>query len=138
MFLQLDFSIFPNSWKRLKIEIFEYQLRLHFQIFSNSLNIWEIGIFDVSLFSDKDFGQSICDGQGSQSWILIYATIFWQFEGYLSYRNMTSLIVSFEAQVKKFFIWYKGYVPFSRYSSLYIFNHLMIYQIWDVIMSISS
>ena len=31
-----------------------------------------------------------------------------------------------------------GNVPFSRYSSLCIFNHLMIYQICDFIMSIST
>ena len=37
-----------------------------------------------------------------------------------------------------FFILWKTYVLFSRYSSFCIFNHLMIYQIWGVMMSISS
>ena len=32
----------------------------------------------------------------------------------------------------------KSYVPFSRYSSFCIFNHSMIYQICDVMMSISA
>ena len=35
----LDFSIFPNSRKRT----------LYFQIVTNSLKSWEIGIFEVSL-----------------------------------------------------------------------------------------
>ena len=32
----------------------------------------------------------------------------------------------------------KSYVPFSRYSSFCIFNHLMIYQICDAMMSVST
>ena len=34
-------------------------------------------------------------------------------EGYLRYKMITSQNVSFEAQVKNFFISYKIYVPFS-------------------------
>ena len=43
--------IFSNSWKRRKIELFEYKPRLHFQIFPNSLKSWEIGIFEVPSIS---------------------------------------------------------------------------------------
>ena len=56
----------------------------------------------------------------------------------LSYKMITSQSVSSEAQVKNFFILYKGYVPFSRYSSFSIFNHPMICQICDVMMSINT
>ena len=44
----------------------------------------------------------------------------------------------FEVQVKNLFILWKSYAPFARYSSFRIFNHLMIYQIWEVMMSIST
>ena len=43
-----------------------------------------------------------------------------------------------EAQVKNFFVSWKSYVPISRYSSFFIFNHPMIYQICNVMMSIST
>ena len=43
-----------------------------------------------------------------------------------------------KAQIKNFFISKKNYVPLSRYSSFYIFNHPLIYQISDVTMSIST
>ena len=46
--------------------------------------------------------------------------------------------MSSESQIKNFYISKKNYVPFSRYSSFCIFNHLMIYQICDVTMSISA
>ena len=59
-------------------------------------------------------------------------------KGYLCYKTMTSQNVSSEAQVKDFFILWKDYVPFSRYSSFCIFNQPMIYQICDVMMSIST
>ena len=45
--------------------------------------------------------------------------------------------MSTEAQVKNFFISKENYVSFSRYSSFDIFNHPMIYQICNVMMSIS-
>ena len=56
------------------------------------------------------------------------------FKGYLRYKTITSPNVSSEAQIKKFFISQKNYVLFSRYSSFYISNHPMIYQICDVTM----
>ena len=56
-------------------------------------------------------------------------------KGYLRYKTITSQKVPSEAQVKDFSF---HYVPFSRYSSVWIFNHPMIYQICDVIMSIST
>ena len=59
------------------------------------------------------------------------------FKGYLRYKTITSKNVSSEAQVKNFFISQKSYVPFSSYSSFCIFNHPMIFQICDVMMSIS-
>ena len=40
-----------------------------------------------------------------------------------------------EAQIKNFFISQKNYIPFSRYSSFYIYNHPMIFRICDVTMS---
>ena len=43
-----------------------------------------------------------------------------------------------EAPAKNVLILMKGYVPFSRYSSFCIFNHPMIYQICDVMMSINT
>ena len=45
--------------------------------------------------------------------------------------------VSYERQVKNFFISKKSCVPFSEYSSFCMFNHSIIYQICDVMMSIS-
>ena len=59
-------------------------------------------------------------------------------KGYLRYKMITSQNVPSEAQIKNFFISLKNYVPFSRYSSLCIFNHPMIYQICNVTMSISK
>ena len=59
-------------------------------------------------------------------------------KGYLHYKTITSQNVSSEAQIKNFFISKKNYIPFSRYSSFYIFNYPMIHQICDVTMSIST
>ena len=59
-------------------------------------------------------------------------------KGYLCYKMIISQNVPPKAQIKNFFISYKNYVPFSRYSSFCIFNHPMIYQISDVTMSIST
>ena len=42
-----------------------------------------------------------------------------------------------EAKVKNFFVSSKSYVPSLRYSSFFIFNHPLIYQICDVMMSIN-
>ena len=56
-------------------------------------------------------------------------------KGYLRYKMITSQNVPSEAQIKNFV---KNYVPFLRYSSFCIFNHPMIYQICDVMMSIST
>ena len=57
---------------------------------------------------------------------------------YLRYKTVTSQNVSSEALLKNFFILQKSCVPFSRYSIFCIFNHPMIYQICDVMMSIST
>ena len=46
--------------------------------------------------------------------------------------------MSSEAYDKKFFVSKKSYFLFSRYLSFFIFNHPMIYQTWDVMMSIST
>ena len=54
-------------------------------------------------------------------------------KSYLNYKTITSQNVLFEAQVKNFFILWKCYAPFSRYSGFCIFNHRMIYQVCDVI-----
>ena len=59
-------------------------------------------------------------------------------KGYLRYKMLTSQKVPPKAQIKNFFISYKNYVLFSRYSSFCIFNHPMIYQISDITMSIST
>ena len=58
------------------------------------------------------------------------------FKGYLRHKTITSQNMSYEAQVKNFL--FPSYVPFSRYSSFSIFYHSMIYQICDVMMSISA
>ena len=57
--------------------------------------------------------------------------------GYLCYKTITSQNALSEAQVEIFFVSWESYVPFSRYSSFFIFNHLMIYQICDM-MSINT
>ena len=59
-------------------------------------------------------------------------------KGCLHYKTITSQNVSSEAQINNFFISLKNYVRFSRYSNFCIFNHLVIYEIWDVTMSIST
>ena len=63
---------------------------------------------------------------------------FQNLKGYLRCKTITSQNVSFETQITNFSISQKSYVPFSRYSGFCIFNHLIIYQICDVSMSIST
>ena len=58
------------------------------------------------------------------------------FKGYPCKRTVISQNVSFEAQVKILFILQKSYVLLSRYSM--VFHHPMIYQICDVMVSIST
>ena len=58
---------------------------------------------------------------------------YWLLKGYLHNKTTTSQSVLSEAQVKNFFILWKCYAPFSRYSGFCIFNHRMIYQVCDVI-----
>ena len=60
----------------------------------------------------------------------------WNLKGTSATKTITCQNVSSEAQIKNFFISYKNYVPFSRYSSFCIFIHPMIYRICDVTMSI--
>ena len=60
------------------------------------------------------------------------------FKGCLCYKMITSQNVSCEAQVKNFFILWKICILFSRYSSFCIFNHPLIHQICDILMSIST
>ena len=60
---------------------------------------------------------------------------YYHFKGYFRYKTITYRNVSSGAQVKNFFILWKSDFLFSRYSSFCIFNHLMIYQICDVMMS---
>ena len=66
----------------------------------------------------------------------IFHLFVFNFKGYLCYKMITSKNVPSEAQVKNFFISQKSYVPFSKYLSH--LNHPMIYQICDVMMSIST
>ena len=47
MLLWLDLSIFPNSWKKLKIGYFQYKPVLYLQKFTNSLKSRKFGIFEV-------------------------------------------------------------------------------------------
>ena len=58
-------------------------------------------------------------------------------KGYHRHKMITSQNVPYEVQFGDFFVSKKSYVPFSRYSNFCIFDHPMIYQICDVIMSIS-
>ena len=59
------------------------------------------------------------------------------FKCYLHCKTITSRNVPSEAQIK-IFLFRRKIVPFSRYSSFCILNHPMIYQICDVMMSIST
>ena len=64
-------------------------------------------------------------------------TEYWpeySFKGYLHCKTITSQNVPPEAQINNFFFIEK----FLRYSSLCIFNHPMIYEICDVMMSINA
>ena len=61
-----------------------------------------------------------------------------EFKDYVHYKTVISENVLFEAQVKISFILWKIYVPFSRYSGFCIWNHLIIYQICEVMMSINT
>ena len=56
--------------------------------------------------------------------------------GYLRYKTITSQNVLSEAQIKIFLSFVEKL--FSKYSSFCIFNHTMIYRIYDVTMSIST
>ena len=66
-----------------------------------------------------------------------YGGVLLLLKGYLRCKTMTSQNVSSEPQVKIFFKFFRK-VPFLRYFSFCIFNHPMIYQICDVMMSIST
>ena len=74
--------------------------------------------------------------------LLVFQEIFlsYIFRSFLKgvrYKTITSQNVSFEAQIKNFYFAEK-YVLFSRYLSICIFNHPMIYQICDITMSICT
>ena len=61
------------------------------------------------------------------------------FKGYLCYKTITSLNVPFEAQIKNFL--FRRNIMFRSqdiHSSFCIFNHPMICQICNVMMSIST
>ena len=58
------------------------------------------------------------------------------FKGYLRWKTIIFENVSSEAQAKDFLVLWKSYLPLSRYSSF--FNHPMICQICDVMISIST
>ena len=70
--------------------------------------------------------------------ILHYRNIDELLKGYLWYKTITSQNLSSKAQVTNFFIFQKIYVPSLRYSSFCIFKHPMLYQISDVMISIST
>ena len=65
-----------------------------------------------------------------------------EFKDYVHYKTIISQNELFEAQVENFFILWKSYVPLSRYSTFvtnfFTFNHLMIYQNCEVMMSIGT
>ena len=52
-------------------------------------------------------------------------------KGYHRHKTITSQNAPSEAQVKDFFVSYKYYISFSRYSSFCIFNRPMIYEICE-------
>ena len=75
--------------------------------------------------------------------VILWRTCFFNLvsyllKGYLHCKTIAFQNVSSEAQIQKIFVLWKSYFPFSRYSSFCISNHPMIYQICDVMMSIST
>ena len=70
------------------------------------------------------------------SFLLYFSLIL--FKGHLRYKTITSQNVLPDAQVKNFFVLQRNYVPFTGYLSFSIFNHPMIYQICNVMVSIST
>ena len=105
----------------------------HFQAFQSSISlaegtpnpIFQLFYFTYDIFSEYCKSVSQC------------IIIFW-FKNYLHYKTIASQNVLSETQVKRFFVSKKIYVLFSRYSSFCIFDHPMIYQICDIMMSIST
>ena len=67
-----------------------------------------------------------------------YTVEIMRLKGYFRYKTIASQNVLSKEQVNNFFVSQKRYVPFSRYSSLNIFNNSLIYQICDIKMSIVS
>ena len=115
--------IITTAWHNIKpLYICKTTFFLSFTLFHNSWYIFFLKIFVH--YSGEDPG-SLWHRDGL-------------FKGYLCWKIITSQNVSSETQVKNCFILQKNYVPFSRYSSFFIFNHPMIYQICDVMMSIST
>ena len=71
MLLHLDFSILPNSLKRLKIGILNISLGCTSKFFRIPLRVGKLGFFKFPCFhilSDCDacLSSTVCDGQGEQ------------------------------------------------------------------------
>ena len=120
---QLDTNPVFLCLEVLLISAFSWCLHFYMLVtFSWYFAFWWV-VFDVCIFRFLIFG------------ILFYWSVLFMiclFKACLHYKRITSENVSSEAQVKNVFISEKSYVPFSRYESIFVFNHPMIYQICDV------
>ena len=105
----------------------------------NHLNVWLVSYEGPLVLELRTLPLSYLElWSGHKVFPPLFVSSWRKFKDYVHYKTIISQNELFEAQVKNFFISWKGYVPFSRYSSFCIFNHLMIYQICEVMMSIST
>ena len=120
-----------RKWKRQNINT----RKMYFGKIRCTVIINELFLFvDPYMFSNKNIAWKLTNVIKSRQLYSLKVKII--FKGYLS-CNITSQNVLLESQVKNIFVSKKSYVLFSRYSSFCIFNHLTIYQISEVKMSIS-
>ena len=94
---------------------------------SGSFFVWEMNLFYLPYRSVFSIETSIC------SWTASHTAR--KSKGYFCYKTITCQNLPSEAQVKTFFG--RKVIPFSKHLSFCIFNHPMIYQICDFMMSVS-
>ena len=104
----------------------------------NRLNVWLVSDQKSLLFELRPLPLSYVELWFGRKVFPPFVSSWREFKDYVHYKSIISQNVIFEAHVKNFFILWKSYVPFSRYPSFCIFNDLIIYQICEVMMSIST